>query len=319
MPLNQEHLDGLATFVAVAQLRGFSTAAVKLGMSPSAVSQTIQKLEARLGTPLFARTTRSVNLTEAGERYLSRVAPAVDELSLAAEELSDEGARPAGLLRLNVARAAFLFALRPVLPAFHLAYPDVELEISVDSSLVDIVRLGFDAGIRYADMVERDMVGVPVGPPLSSYVVAAPDYLKRRGVPQQPRDLLTHDCIRFRYPSSGRIQSWLFERGKNRSEIAVSGSLVLNDDAAMVEAALAGLGVAYLTSGYVAEHLATGRLVRLLAAYSPEMPRLSLYYPSRRRMSRKLRVLIDFLREASNGVRTSEKARHRPGRRAARR
>lgn len=318
MPLNQEQLDGLATFVCVAQLRGFSAAAVKLGMSPSAVSQTIQKLEARLGTALFARTTRSVSLTEAGERYLARVAPAVDELTLAAEELSDVGVRPTGLLRLNVSRAAYLFALRPILPAFLAAYPEIELELSVDSALVDIVRLGFDAGMRYADMVERDMIGVRVGPPLSSHVVASPAYLERKGAPKRPQDLLSHDCIRYRYPSSGRIQSWLFEKGKKRSEIAVTGALVVNDDAVMVQSALAGLGIAYLTSGYVAEHVAAGRLVRLLSDFSPEMPALNLYYPSRRRLSAKLRVLIDFLRATPKAAHSSSQARRRPGRRAAR-
>jgi DNA-binding transcriptional LysR family regulator len=318
MPINQEHLDGLVTFVCVAELRGFSAAAVRLGMSPSAVSQTIQKLETRLGTPLFARTTRSVSLTDAGERYLARVSPAVDELSSAAEEVSVVGARPAGPLRLNVSRAAYLFALRPILPAFLAAYPEVELEVSIDSALVDIVRLGFDAGMRYSDMVERDMVSVRVGPSLASYVVAAPAYLERRGVPKRPQDLLTHDCIRYRYPSSGRIQSWLFEKGKKRSEIAVSGALVLNDDAAMVDATLAGLGIAYLTSGYVNEHLSHGRLERVLSDYSPEMPALSVYYPSRRRITRRLRALLDFLRDAPGATGVSAKARRRPGRRASR-
>lgn len=316
MPLNQEQLDGLATFVCVAELRGFSAAAVRLGMSPSAVSQTIQKLETRLGTPLFARTTRSVSLTEAGERYLARVAPAVDELSLAAEELSDVGARPAGLLRLNVSRAAYLFALRPVLPTFLATNPEVELEVSIDSALVDIVRLGFDAGMRYSDMVERDMVSIRVGPPLASYVVATPDYLERNGVPKRPQDLLTHECIRYRYPSSGRIQSWFFEKGKKRSEVTVKGRLVLNDDAAMVDATLAGLGLAYLTSGYVTEHLNHGRLKRVLSEYSPEMPALSLYYPSRRRITRRLRALLDVLRDAPAAA--SAKGRRRPGRRASR-
>lgn len=318
MSLNQEQLDGLAAFVCVAELRGFSAAAVRLGMSPSAVSQTIQKLETRLGAALFARTTRSVSLTEAGERYLARVAPAVDELSSAAEELSDVDARPAGLLRLNVSRAAYLFALRPILPAFIASYPEVELEISIDSALVDIVRLGFDAGMRYSDMVERDMVSVRVGPPLASYAVATPAYLERRGVPKRPQDLLTHECIRYRYLSSGRIQGWLFERGKKRSEIAVSGALVLNDDAAMVDAALAGMGIAYLTSGYVSEHLSQGRLVRVLSEYSPEMPALSLYYPSRRRITRRLRGLLDFLRNAPGADGATVKARRRPGRRGSR-
>jgi len=316
MPLNQEQLDGLATFVCVAELRGFSAAAVRFGMSPSAVSQTIHKRETRLGTPLFARTTRRVSLTHAGERYLARVAPAVDELSSAAEELSDVGARPAGQLRLNVSRAAYLFALRPILPPFLAAYPEVQLEVSIDSALVDIVHLGFDASMRYSDMVERDMVSVRVGPPLASYVVAAPSYLERRGLPQRPQDLLTHECIRYRYPTSGRIQ--LFGNGKKRSEIAVSGSLAPNDDSALVDAALAGMGIAYLTSGYVSEHLSQGRLLRMLSDYSPETPALSLYYPSRRRMSRLLRALLDFLRNAPAEASGAQKVRRQPGRRASR-
>lgn len=311
MSVKQEQLEGLATFVCVAEMRGFSAAGVKLGLSPSAVSQTIQKLEARLGTPLFARTTRSVSLTEAGERYLARVAPAVDELSAAAEELSDAGARPAGPLRLNVSRAAYLFALRPALPAFLSANPEIELEIAIDSALVDIVRLGFDAGMRYSDMVERDMVSVRVGPALSSLVVAAPAYVERRGAPKRPQDLLSHECIRFRYPSSGRIQSWVFAKGKQRTEVAASGSLILNDDAAMVDSALAGLGIAYLTSGYVSEHVARGRLVPLLAEYSPQMPALSIYYPSRRRMSGRLRALLAFLRKSLDPSSTDKRPRRR--------
>lgn len=317
-PARPDQLDGLVTFVCVARHRGFSAAAIALGVSPSAVSQAIRQLEARLGAALFARTTRSVNLTEAGERYLARVAPAIDELAGASEELADAGARPAGVLRLNVSRAAYLFALRPILARFAAAYPDIELEISIDSLLVDIVRLGFDAGMRYGDMVERDMIGVRVGPPLSSCVVASPDYLARRGTPVHPDDLLSHDCIRFRHTGTGRIDRWLFERGRKRLELGVDGRLVLNDDAAMLEAALAGAGVAYLSSGYVTRHLDTGQLVHLLPAWSPSLPSLQLYYPSRRRITRKLRVLIDLLREAQAPTTSPSPDRIRPGRRGAR-
>ncbi|HEX4462670.1 MAG TPA: LysR family transcriptional regulator, partial [Polyangia bacterium] len=188
--LRQENLDDLVAFISVAENRGFSAAAAKMGISASAVSQAIRNLEVRLGTPLFARTTRSVSLTEAGERYLARVRPAVAEIAEASDELADVPARPRGELRLTVSRAGFLFVLRPLLLGFAAAYPEITLEISVDSALVDIVRDGFDAGIRYSDTVERDMTSVPVGPQLRSYVVAAPAYLARRGSPKRPQDLM---------------------------------------------------------------------------------------------------------------------------------
>lgn len=316
--LRQDQLDGLVTFVCVARMRGFSAAAIELGVSPSAVSQAVRQLEARVGAPLFARTTRSVSLTEAGERYLARVEPAVEELATASEELSAVDARPAGTLRLNVSRAGYLFVLNPVLARFMARYPEIELDISIDSRLVDIVQLGYDAGIRYGDMVERDMVGVRVGPPVASRIVASPDYLARRGTPRHPRELLAHDCIRFRSASTGRTDRWLFEKARKRIELAVSGSLVLNDDAAMLEAAMAGTGVAHLASGYVDRQIADGRLVALVRDWCPAMPSLTMYYPSRRRVSRRLAVLVEFLREQRGDASTAAKDRRRPGRRAAR-
>jgi DNA-binding transcriptional LysR family regulator len=267
---------------------------------------------------LFARTTRSVSLTEAGERYLARAAPALDDLAVASEELSGLDARPAGLLRLNVSRAAYLFALRPALPLFLAAYPELELDISIDSLLVDIVRLGFDAGVRYGDMVERDMVAVRVGPSQFSRVVASPDYLGRRGQPKHPRDLLEHACVRFRSASTGRTDRWLFEKGRKRLDLAVAGPLVLNDDAAIMEAAVAGAGVAYLASGYVDHHVAEGHLVPLLSEWCPVLPSLTIYYPSRRRVPRRLAVLIDFLREQRSRAPLPAVDRRRPGRRGAR-
>lgn len=316
--LRQDQLDGLVTFICVARMRGFSAAAIDLGVSPSAVSQAVRQLEARVGVPLFARTTRSVSLTEAGERYLARVEPAVEELATASEELSAVDARPAGVLRLNVSRAGYLFVLQPVLTRFIARYPEIELDISIDSALVDIVRLGYDAGIRYGDMVERDMVGVRVGPAVASRVVASPDYVARRGTPKHPRDLLAHDCIRFRSASTGRTARWLFEKARKRIDLAVTGPLVLNDDAAMLEASMAGAGVAYLASGYVDHRIADGRLVALLRDWCPDMPSLTMYYPSRRRVPRRLAALIDFLREQRVATAGATKDRRRPGRRAAR-
>lgn len=296
--MRQDQLDGLATFVCVAETRGFSAAAVRLGVSPSAVSQAIRLLEARVGAPLFSRTTRSVNLTEAGSRFLERVRPAVQELAAAAEELADASARPSGLLRLNVPRVAYLFVLQPVLGGFLRAYPEVDVEVSIDSSLVDIVGMGFDAGIRFGGMVERDMVAVRVGPRLANCIVASPRYLAAHGMPAHPRELLAHECIGFRFASSGQLERWEFEKDGERMVLPVTGRLVLNDAAVMLDAAIDGIGVANLVSGYAERAIEDGRLLRLLADWSPPLPEMTLYYPDRKRVPPKLRALIDFLREA---------------------
>jgi len=295
--MRQDQLDGLVTFLCVAELSSFSAAAVRLGVSPSAISQGIRNLEQRLGVPLFNRTTRSVSLTEVGERYLQRVGPAVQELASASEELDAATDRPSGLLRLNVLRAAHMIVLQPVLRRFLDAYPEVDLEITIESALVDIVSRGFDAGIRFGDLVERDMVGVRIGPPLVAHVIAAPDYIARRGVPAHPRDLLDHDCIGFRQATTGQVERWEFSRNGQDIELAVSGRLILNDSAALVQAALDGVGIAYMINGYIERFLADGRLVRVLADWSPPLAGLTLYYADRRRVPRKLRALIDFLRQ----------------------
>jgi DNA-binding transcriptional LysR family regulator len=291
-------LDGLEVFIAVAEAQGFSPAAARLGVSPSAVSQAVKQLEARIGVALFSRTSRSVSLTEAGARYLARVSPAMSELALATDELAEHGARAAGVLRLNVSRGAYLFALQPVLKRFLDAYPDVSLEIVIDSALVDIVGDGFDAGIRFDGMVERDMVGLRVGPAMQTCIVATPDYLARRGTPRHPNDLAQHACLLFRYTTSGQLERWEFEKDGEAIKLALSSRLVLNDVASLVGAALEGLGLANLISGYADTAIAEGRLVRVLADWSPRLPPLMLYYPDRRRVPLKLRALIDLLRGA---------------------
>lgn len=294
--MRQDHLDGLIAFVAVAEEKGFSAAAIKLGVSPSAVSQTIRNLEQRLGLVLFNRTTRSVSLTEIGERYLERVAPALEELTSASQELGKEAEHPAGMLRINVPRAGYLIILQPVLRRFLDAYPEIGMEIRLENLLVDIVSQGFDAGIRFGELVEKDMVAVRVGPPISAQIIASPDYLARRGTPVLPHDLHEHDCIGFRHTSTGQIERWEFARGEEKFELALKGRLILNDSEALVRAALDGLGIAYMINGYIERFLEDGRLVRLLPEWSPEFPALHIYYPDRRRVPAKLRALIDFLR-----------------------
>jgi len=294
--LRQDQLDGMAAFLAVAEEKGFSAAAVRLGVSPSAVSQAIRHLEQRLGLQLFNRTTRSVNLTEVGARYLERILPAVRELMAAADDLGAEAEKPAGLLRLNVPRSGYMIALQPVLRQFLAAYPDIRLEIIIESQLIDIVSRGFDAGIRFGDMIEKDMVAVRIGPALSAHIVASPDYLARRGIPRHPRDLLEHECINFRHVTSGQIERWEFQNDDERLELNVGGRLTFNDSAALTQAALDGLGVAYMINGYIDRFIDDGRLVRVLADWSPPLEGLYLYFPDRRGVPPKLRALIDFLR-----------------------
>lgn len=294
--MRQDMLDGLVTFVIVAEERSFSAAAVRLGVSPSAVSQSISKLEGRMRLPLFNRTTRSVSLTEAGARYLERVIPAVTELNAAGEELGEAVDRPAGLLRLNVPRSGYMIAIQPILRDFLDAYPDIQVEMRMEGALTDIVAQGFDAGIRFGEMVERDMVAIRIGPPLFAHVIAAPDYLARRSMPKHPNDLLEHDCIGFRHASSGQVERWEFEKDGRSLELSIGGRLIVNDSAALVQSALDGIGIAYMINGYIERFLDDGRLVRILSDWSPALSGLTLYYADRRRVPAKLRALIDFLR-----------------------
>ncbi|MGY2162451.1 LysR family transcriptional regulator [Pseudomonas tolaasii] len=294
--MRQDQLDGLVTFVCVAEHASFSAAAVRLGVSPSAVSQVIRNLERRLGVALFNRTTRSVSLTEAGVGFLAKVQPAVSTLTAAALEVGDSSGLPSGLLRLNVPRAAYLTVLQPLLSAFLAAHPQIDLELTLENALVDIVRLGFDAGIRFGDFVEQDMVAVKVGPPLRMRVIASPGYLARHGTPAHPAELLQHNCIGFR-ASSGVVERWDLVKGQEALALPVGGRMIVNDSSALVQSVLDGLGVGYMISGHIDPFIARGELVSLFEAWCPELPGYTLYYPDRRRVSRKLRALIDFLRE----------------------
>ncbi len=307
-------LDGLPHFVAVAQQGSFASAAIRLGVSPSAVSQAVGNLERRLGTTLFNRTTRSVALTEAGARYLERVTPALQELEGAEEEIGVSAqARPRGTLRLNVVRGGYMTVLQPLLARFMAAYPEIEIELFVDYGMADVVRDGFDAGIRFGDVVARDMVRVNAGPPLEAFVLASPAYLAGRKLPRHPRDLLEHECVRYRDTPSGVIERWDFAKGGEVLQLSVSGRLVTNDSATLVQAALDGLGVVYMINGYVEELIERGHLVRLLESWSPPLASFALYYPDRKRVPPKLRALLDFLRSERAPARPSTEAVLRVG------
>ncbi|HEY4031194.1 MAG TPA: LysR family transcriptional regulator [Caulobacteraceae bacterium] len=303
--------ESLSAFVAVAELSSFTVAATRLQVSPSAVSQSIRALEQRLGVALLNRSTRSVSLTEAGARYLERIAGPLKELDAAAEDLGGDADKPSGVLRLNVARAAYMTVMRPVLAPFLDVYPDIQVEMVIDNTVTDITARGFDAGIRFSDLVAGDMVAVPVGPPLSAQVIASPDYIARRGAPSHPKELLGHDCVAFQHATSGQMEQWAFQRGEERFELAIRGRLIVNDSTAMAQAVLDGAGIGYMASGFIERFIEDGRLVRLLPDWSPRVPGFVIYYPSRRRAPRKLRVLVDFLRAQRYPLRPDADATYR--------
>ncbi|MFZ4835163.1 LysR family transcriptional regulator [Rouxiella sp. Mn2063] len=301
--MRQNQLDGIVTFIVVAEERSFSAAAVRLGISPSAVSQSVRTLEQRLGVTLFSRTTRSVSLTEAGTQFMERTLPCVQELISASEEAGQDGDTPTGLLRINIPRSAHLILLQPLLRHFLDAWPGITLEVMVDNALVDIVGRAFDAGIRFGEMIDKDMVSVPLSPPVNTYLVASPDYVERHGIPLHPTELLHHDCIVFRHNSSGQRERWNLSKDGENIVLPVTGRFIINDSLAMMQAALDGVGITWMIGGYVEKLIEEGRLLSILPEWCPQVPGYCLYYPDRRQVSLKLRVFIDFLKQQlENGI-----------------
>lgn len=294
--MDRAPLNDLAAFAAVARHRSFRRAAAELGVSPSALSHGLRGLEERLGVRLVNRTTRSVAPTQAGLRLLSRLEPALLDIAEALEAINEDRARPAGTLRLTVSRLGASAVLAPALPRFRAAFPDVHLDISVDDGFADVVADGFDAGIRFGESLENDMIAVPVSGPARMTVVGSPDYFARHPPPITPYDLKDHACIRFRLPSRRALYRWEFERDGKEVEVAVSGPLTLNDLEMATRAALDGIGLTYAGAEYVAPLVAAGRLVPVLDDWLPPFPGFFLYYPSRRQMPAALRALIDTLR-----------------------
>lgn len=293
--VRQGALDGIEVFLAVARQRSFRKAAAALGVSPSAVSQALRTLESRLGTALFARTTRSVGLTEAGERFLARVGPAYEELAAAGDEARGLGRKPAGLLRLTVPPAVVPVLLGPLLASFGQACPEVEVEVVAGAELRDLAAEGFDAGIRLGQFIAADMVAVRLTPSFPLIVVGGPDYLRRRGRPERIGDLRRHACLRMRR-SNGAIAPWSFVEDGKPVEAVVAGTLIVRDYSAMFDAAVEGAGLAQLPEPVAAGALEAGRLVRLLEPFAPTTPGLFLYYPGRHQMTPKLRAFIDHVK-----------------------
>ena len=285
----------MSAFAAIAQQRSFTKAAIQLGVSRSTLSQSLRALEERLGVRLLNRTTRSVTLTEAGRRLVSWVQNALGELAAAVDEVNHYRQSPIGLLRIAVQPPVASFLIGPVMAEFMRQFPGISLDVAVVKMPADIVDGGFDAGIRFGEQVERDMIAVPVMGEARFLVVATPDYLARHPLPRSPRDLKAHDCIRNRLPN-GAIFGWEFERNGKKLRADVEGRLIVNDIDLSIRAALDGIGLAYLLYDYVASEIATGRLVPLLEEWSPRLSGFFLYHSSSRQITGPLQAMIAFLK-----------------------
>lgn len=293
------NFDDLAALALVAKERSFTRAAAKLGVSPSALSQTVKGLEARLGVRLLTRTTRSVASTEAGERLLQTVAPHLEEIERALAALGEMRERPAGKIRITAGEHAVRSVLQPALARLLPDYPDIHVEVMVDYGLVDIVAQGFDAGVRLGEQVAKDMIAVPIGPQVRMAVVGSPAYFQDRPRPLTPQDLTHHSCINMRLPTYGGLFPWEFEKDGRELNVRVDGQLVFNAIGPRVESALQGLGLAYMPEDIVAEQLSAGTLIRVLEDWCQPFDGYQLYYPSRRQHSPAFALLVEAVRYKS--------------------
>jgi DNA-binding transcriptional LysR family regulator len=292
----RENLNDLLAFLAVARERSFTRAAAQLGVSQSALSHTLRGLEERLGLRLLTRTTRSVSPTAAGERLLQHVGPRFEEIEAELEALGELRDKPTGTIRITATDYVADTILWPRLTKLLRDYPDIRVEIVIDYGLTDIVAAQYDAGVRLGEQVAKDMIAVRIGPDLRMAVVGAPAYFARRSPPKTPRDLLSHNCINLRLPTRGGLYAWEFEKGKRKLNVRVDGQLIFNATTPMLNAALAGFGLAYVPEDLVRPHVAKGLLKRVLEEWCPPFAGYHLYYPSRRQPTPAFSLLVETLR-----------------------
>ena len=290
-------LDGIEAFLRVAERRSFSAAAHDLGVSPSAISQTIKALEARIGVPLFTRTTRSVGLTQAGESFFVRAAPSYDGLADAYEAARNLAGRPAGRLRINLARGAIQPIFEPIISGFCAAYSDIELEIYAEEGLTDLSAGRFDAGIRPSELLDADMVAVRLSEPFRFCVAGTPAYFEKYGTPKTPDELRTHSCIRVRLAHDGLMPSWSFVDANKSFDVPVTGPLIVNDFQGLILGISSGVGLGKIPEPTVQSYVERGEMKLALEKYSTSSDGLFLYYPSRKQVMPKLRAFIDYLRQ----------------------
>jgi DNA-binding transcriptional LysR family regulator len=294
-----DRLNGLVAFLVVAEKQGFSAAARVLGVSPSALSQSVRALESRLGTALLVRTTRRVALTETGERLLQRCGPGLREAAAALDDIAKPTGVISGRLRLTIPHVALSF-LEPVLSRLRTDHPELALEVIVDDAFVDVVEQGYDAGVRLFESMERDMVVVRAAPAFRFVIVGSPGYLERRGRPEHPRDLLNHECIGFRSMSTGALYVWELERRGQEFKVPVTGPFVTNDGGLMVRVAARGFGLAYVPEFSARERLRSKELETVLDEFVPTVPGLFLYFPERSKNQPKMQALLAALRRSKS-------------------
>lgn len=294
--MQRRDLNDLLAFLAVARERSFTKAAAKLGVSQSALSHTIREVEERLGVRLLTRTTRSVATTEAGERVLNTIGPLLEDVEAELASLSELREKPAGNIRITAGEHAAKEVLWPALAKFLPKYPDIKVELIVDYGLTDIVAERYDAGVRLGEQVAKDMIAVRIGPDMRWAVVGTPSYFAKRPRPKRPQDLTDHDCINLRMPTYGGLYAWEFEKNGREVKVRVEGQLTFNNLGMRIEAAQAGMGLAFLPEDQVQAHLADGRLIRVLADWCPKSLGYHLYYPSRRQPTPAFGLLVDALR-----------------------
>jgi DNA-binding transcriptional LysR family regulator len=294
--MQRGRLDDLVAFIAVGREKSFTKAAAKLGVSQSALSHTLRELEARLGVRLLTRTTRSVAPTDAGERLLHTLGPRFEEIDAELASVSELRDRPAGAIRITATEHALVTMLWPKLEKFLRQYPDIKIEVFTDNGLTDIVAQRFDAGVRAGEQVAKDMIAVRLGPDLRMAVVGAPSYFKKSPEPNKPQDLIGHACINLRLSTHGGLYAWEFEKAGRELKVRVEGQLVFNGTFQMLNAALAGFGLAYVPEDLVRPHIAKGRLKRVLGDWCPLYAGYHLYYPSRRQSSAAFSLLVEAIR-----------------------
>lgn len=294
--IRRDELSSLAMFLVVAQERSFTRAAAKLDISQSALSHSMRRLEAKLGLRLLTRTTRSVAPTHAGELLLETLAPALEDIEAKLTGLTDLRTRPAGIVRITTSKFAAKYILWPVFDRLMSQYPDIQIELNVNSGLTDIVSERFDAGVRLGERLEKDMIAVRIGPKLRMAAVGSPSYFAKHGVPETPHDLSRHACINLRYESSGTLYAWEFDKDGGEIRVKVDGPLILNDGDLITQAAMAGHGIAFMVEDHFADQLADGSLVRVLEDWCEPFDGAYLYYPSRRQPSTAFSLVLEALR-----------------------
>lgn len=293
-------LNGLLALKVVAEKGNFTAAAVEMGVSPSAISQTIKQLEKRLETVFLNRTSRSVSLTEVGGNFLQQYQPALEQLIDAIEQLGSSTDKPTGTLRINLPRSCWHTIIAPILGGFQKQFPDIIVDLNFEDSFVDIVRGGFDAGIRLSETTAEDMIAIRISPPFRFVIAGSPDYLKKHGTPKQLNDLLNHNCITYKYADGHVYRKWEFEEKGRDLNVDIKGNLLVNDPTVTLDCALRGFGLIYGAEDKLKEYFESGKLVSVLEKYAPHSDGYYLYYPNISQVSPKLRAFIDYIKAQKN-------------------